>query len=102
MRRARIYQPSKVATQSGWARAKGWVLEFERETRRGKDPIMGWTSSPDTVTQVNLRFDSQAEAVAYAKQHGITYTLYTPNQRIVRPKTYAENFSADRKIRWTH
>ena len=99
--RARIYQPSKAATQSGWARTKNWVLEFEPEVRRGKEPIMGWTSSADTKTQVRLRFDTQAEAIAYAKQHGITYSLYTPCQRLVRPKSYAENFRADRKIRWT-
>ena len=59
--RVRIYQPSRNAMQSGVARTKGWVLEFVREDHPSLDPLMGWTTSEDTQSQVRLRFDTRAE-----------------------------------------
>ena len=69
--RVRIYQPSRNAMQSGVARTKGWVLEFVREDHPSIDPLMGWTTSEDTQSQVRLRFDTRAEAEAYAKAHPV-------------------------------
>ena len=57
--RARIYKPAKNAMQSGKARTKQWVLEYEPESPRTIDPLMGWTSSSDTQSQVRLRFESR-------------------------------------------
>jgi len=89
---ARIYQPAKTAMQSGRANTRHWVLEFEPAHARTLDPLMGWTSSQDTETQVRLKFDSREEAEAYANAGGIAYTLVPP--RIRRPviKSYADNF----------
>ncbi|MFZ3032473.1 MAG: ETC complex I subunit [Parvibaculum sp.] len=101
MARARIYRPAKNAMQSGRARTKLWVLEFV-STDRQIDPLMGWTSSLDTNTQVKLQFESKEAAVAYATKHGIDYQLVEP--RTPRPllKAYADNFKADRDAQWTH
>ncbi|HUD50426.1 NADH dehydrogenase ubiquinone Fe-S protein 4, partial [Parvibaculum sp.] len=52
MARARIYKPSRNAMQSGKAKTKKWMLEFEASAARKVEPLMGWTSSPDTNTQV--------------------------------------------------
>ena len=41
---AKIYQPGKTAMQSGMAKTKNWILEFDAETARSKDPLMGWNS----------------------------------------------------------
>ena len=49
--RARIYKPAKNAMQSGRARTKLWQLEYEPESRRTPDPLMGWTSSDDMRQQ---------------------------------------------------
>ena len=98
----RIYRQSKTATQSGRANTGRWVVEFEPEGDRAVEPLMGWTSSADTKGQVRLFFDSEAEAVAYAKKHGYMYSLETPRERKPRPKTYADNFRYDRLVRWTH
>ena len=57
---------------------------------------MGWSSSPDTRRQVKLRFDSEAEAIEYAKQKGYTYTVVKRNERKVQPKSYADNFAYSR------
>ena len=48
---ARIYQPARNAMQQGMA-PRDWVLEYERDQPRVIEPLMGWTSSADTKTQV--------------------------------------------------
>ena len=56
--RARIYKPAKTAMSSGTAKTNQWVLEYCQDSAREIDPLMGWTSSGDTQSQVKLRFDS--------------------------------------------
>ena len=74
---ARIYKPSKTAMQSGFANTKAWALDFEPESPRQVEPLMGWTSSADMRQQLRLRFDSKEEAVTYCKRHSIACLLYT-------------------------
>ena len=102
--RARIYQPARTAMQSGTAKTQGWVLEFAPASARGIDPLMGWTSSDDTQSQVRLRFDSREAAQAYAAEKGIEYDLVEPKPRRanIRARGYGENFATDRKGAWTH
>ncbi|WP_425100264.1 ETC complex I subunit [Tropicibacter sp. S64] len=102
--RARIYQPSKTAMSSGQGKTRVWLLEFAPASARAVDPLMGWTSSNDTQSQVRLRFDSREAAEAYAKENGIDAQVFEPNKRRpnVRPRGYAENFAVDRKGAWTH
>lgn len=102
--RARIYQPARNAMQSGTAKTKGWVLEFAPASAREVDPLMGWTSTTDTTTQVKLRFDTREAAEAYAQAHGIEVTVTEPQKRKpnIRPMGYGENFATNRKGAWTH
>lgn len=102
--RARIYQPAKTAMSSGTAKTKTWVLEFAPDEARSIDPLMGWTSSDDTQSQVRLRFDSKEAAVEYAKEHGIDAQIQEPNRRKpnIRPGGYGENFATNRRGAWTH
>lgn len=102
--RARIYKPSRNAMQSGNARTRGWVLEYEQAEEREIDPLMGWTSSADTQRQVRLRFETREQAEAYARENGIPYTAREAHPRAhnIRPRGYGENFVADRRIPWTH
>lgn len=102
--RARIYQPARNAMTSGQARTSAWVLEFAPEEKREIDPLMGWTGSPDTQSQVRLRFSSKEAALDYAREHGIEATVLTPHKRKhnVRPGGYGENFAPDRRATWTH
>jgi hypothetical protein len=100
--RVRIYQPAKTAMQSGRGGTKRWVLEFEPEARRELDPLMGWTSSPNTRTQVRMSFDTLEEAIAYAERQGYAYTVQQARSRTIRPKSYSDNFRYDRIGRWTH
>ena len=100
--RARIYRPAKNAMQSGKARTKRWVLEFEPETRQAPDPLMGWTSSTDMRQQVQLEFDTSEEAIAYAEKHAIAYQVFEPHDAQRASKSYADNFRFDRKVPWSH
>ena len=101
---ARIYRPAKTAMQSGTAKTHQWVLEYVPATAREIDPLMGWTSSTDTQTQVRLRFDTREAAVAYAEAHGIHAVVQEPKDRAhnIRPGGYGENFATSRRGVWTH
>ena len=101
---ARIYQPARNAMQSGMGKSKVWVLEFAPASSREIDPLMGWTSSSDTQSQVKLKFDSKEAALDYAKDHGIEAQVFEPNKRkpIVRSRGYGENFATNRRTPWTH
>jgi hypothetical protein len=93
---ARILRPAKTAMSSGTAGTKKWVLEYEQATRRRAEPLMGWISAGDTLNQIRLYFDSQAEAEAYAQKCGLTYSVEPPHVSAPKPKAYADNFRADR------
>jgi hypothetical protein len=99
---ARIYRPAQTAMQSGPARSKEWLLEYEPEAAREIDPLMGWTSSRDMRSQIRLSFDTEAEAIAYAEHNGIAYRLERPKPRRPVRKSYADNFRFGRNGSWTH
>ncbi|MEZ5855484.1 MAG: ETC complex I subunit [Hyphomicrobiaceae bacterium] len=99
---ARIFQPAKTAMQSGVARTKEWVLEFEPQVAREIDPLMGWTSSRDTKAQVRLEFDTREDAIAYAERNAIPYRVIEPAKRKPVHKSYSDNFRYGRIGSWTH
>ncbi len=99
---ARIYKPAKTAMQSGQAKTKEWILDYEPASPREIEPLMGWTSSSDMLSQVRLFFETKEEAIAYAKENRIPYRVFEPNPRAIVKKSYAENFKYGRVGSWTH
>ncbi|HBB54786.1 MAG TPA: ETC complex I subunit [Hyphomonadaceae bacterium] len=99
---ARIYRPAKTAMQSGKAGAKEWLLEFEPQTARRPDPLMGWTSSSDTQGQVRLAFASREDAIAFARANQIAFQISEPREPKRFPKSYGENFAFYRLEPWSH
>jgi hypothetical protein len=100
---ARIYKPAKTAMQSGTAKTREWVLDYEPEKPREVEPLMGWTSSGDMRAQVRLRFDTAEEAVAYCERHGIAYQLFEAKPATARRTiSYSDNFAFRRSDPWTH
>lgn len=99
---ARIYRPAKTAMQSGKAKTQRWVLDYEPESARTVEPLMGWTSSSDMNQQVRLYFKTREEAVAYAERAGIAYRLIEPKTRKPKRLSYSDNFRFDRVSPWTH
>jgi NADH dehydrogenase len=102
--RARIYQPARTAMSSGTAKTKSWVLEFAPASAREVDPLMGWTSSSDTQSQVRMTFATKEAALEYAEAHNIEADVTEPRKRKanIRPGGYGDNFATNRRGSWTH
>ena len=92
MKKAKIYIPSKTATQSGLGKEDKWILEFESKDT-SINPLMGWESSNDTMGEVKLEFSTKNKAIEYAKNNNISYKVIEPNKRKFIIKSYAENFT---------
>ena len=92
MQKAKIYKPTKTAMQSGLGKLDKWLLEFKtRDT--GINPLMGWESSTDTLSELKLEFSSKELAVEYAKKNKIKYDLIENNKKKTIKKSYADNFT---------
>lgn len=103
MTRVRIYRPAKNPMQSGRAKTRMWLMEFEPGAAKTVDRLMGWVGSRDMrFDEVRLRFPSREEAIAFAERNGLDYELAPPRERAIRPKSYADNFRPDRVGNWTH
>jgi len=99
---ARIYRPAKSATQSGAAKSRRWLLEFEPSEPREIEPLMGWTSSGDMKSQVKLWFDTKEEALEYAERHSLAVRVEEPSLRTRKIQSYSDNFRPGRLGQWTH
>ena len=92
MKKAKIFIPSKTATQSGLGKEDKWILEFDSKDTT-TNPLMGWESSNDTMGEVKLEFSTKDKAIEYAKNNKISYKVIEPNKRKFIIKSYAENFT---------
>ncbi len=99
---ARIYRPAKTAMQSGRGKTRRWVLDFDPESPRSVEPLMGWTSSSDMRSQLRLYFQSKDDAVAFARREGIAFRVIEPKQRAPKRHSYSDNFRYNRVGTWTH
>jgi hypothetical protein len=90
--KAKIYKPAKSAMQSGRSNTSRWILEYELETPRRPEPIMGWTSANDTLNQVQIRFESKEAAVAFAESRGFNFMVAEDHVRKINPRSYLDNF----------
>ena len=77
--------------QSGLGKTDKWILEFETKDPT-KNPLMGWESSSDTLTELKLEFSSKELAMNYAKKNNIDFEIIEPNKRKIVKKSYADNF----------
>ena len=91
----KIYKPSKTAMQSGLRNTKNWLLEFDT-LDSGVNPLMGWETSQDTMSEVKLEFSNKEQAINYAKKNNIDYYVLEPQKRKIIKRTYADNFLKDK------
>ena len=91
MNKAIIYIPNKSPTQSGTAKTNKWILEFITKNPT-RNPLMGWESSSDTLTELKLEFSSKELAINYANKKKIDFDLIEPKKRKTVKKSYADNF----------
>ena len=91
MKRAKIYKPAKTAMQSAEGNTRNWLLEFDT-LNTGINPLMGWESSKDTMSEVKLEFLTKEQAINYAKKNNIDYYIIEPQERKIIKKSYSDNF----------
>ena len=91
MKKAKIYIPNKSPMQSGLGKNDKWIIEFETKDP-SKNPLMGWESSSDTLSELKLEFSSLELAINYAKKKKIIYEVVEPKKRKTVKKSYADNF----------
>jgi hypothetical protein len=91
MPKAIIYIPNKNPMQSGTAKSNKWILEFITKDPT-KNPLMGWESSSDTLSELKLEFSSKELAIKYAKKKKIDFDILEPKKRKIIKKSYADNF----------
>ena len=91
MNKAIIYIPNKSPMQSGTAKNNKWILEFITKDPT-RNPLMGWESSSDTLTELKLEFSTKELAINYAKKKKIDFDLIEPKKRNTVKKSYADNF----------
>ena len=77
--------------QSGFGKSEKWLLEFKTKDP-GKNPLMGWESSSDTLTELKLEFSTKELAINYAKKKKIDFEVIEPKKRKTLKKSYADNF----------
>jgi hypothetical protein len=99
---ARIYKPARTAMQSGTAKTKEWVLDYEPEQPRTVEPLMGWTSTGDMKQELRLFFGTKEEAIAYCEREGIPYQVFESKPAKRARISYSDNFAPARRTPWTH
>ena len=77
--------------QSGKRGIKDWLLKFDT-LDTGIDPLMGWETSKDTMSEVKLKFSNKEQAVNYAKKNNIDYYIVEPQKSKTIIKSYSDNF----------
>jgi len=78
--------------QSGLAGTEKWIFEYITE-QPGINPLMGWESSTDTLTELKLEFSSKDKAIEYAKKNKIEFELIEEKKRKKIIKSYSDNFT---------
>ena len=77
--------------QSGLGKTDKWILEYETKDPTS-NPLMGWESSSDTLSELKLEFSSKELAINYAKKKKIDFELVETKKRKIVKKSYADNF----------
>ncbi len=78
--------------QSGLGKLDKWIVEFKTKNT-GINPLMGWESSTDTLSELKLEFSTKELAIDYAKKNKIKFELIEPQKRKIVKKSYADNFT---------
>ena len=77
--------------QSGLGKTDKWIMDFETKDPT-TNPLMGWESSNDTLSELDLEFSSKELALEYAKKNKIELEIIEPKKRKIVKKSYADNF----------
>uniref|UniRef100_A0A3P9AMW7 NADH dehydrogenase [ubiquinone] iron-sulfur protein 4, mitochondrial n=1 Tax=Esox lucius TaxID=8010 RepID=A0A3P9AMW7_ESOLU len=97
-RKVHIFVPARTAMQSGAHGIKKWKMDFDTR-ERWENPLMGWASTADPMSNVNLTFSSKEDAIDFAEKNGWSYDITEKMEKKPRAKSYGANFSWDKRTR---
>ena len=78
--------------QSGIANTNKWIIKYITKDP-GVNPLMGWESSSDTLSELKLEFSTKESAINYAKNNQIIFEIVEPKERKIFKKSYSDNFT---------
>ena len=78
--------------QSGIANTNKWIIKYITKDP-GINPLMGWESSSDTLSELKLEFSTKESAINYAKNNKIKFEIVDPKERKIFKKSYSDNFT---------
>ena len=78
--------------QSGLKKYNKWVLEYIT-MQTGINPLMGWESSTDTLSELRLEFSTKDLAIEYAKKNKVQFEIIESKNRKIIKKSYSDNFT---------
>ena len=55
--------------------------------------LMNWFGGKDVLKTINLPFITKETAITFATTHNFEYEVEENNGRILKPKSYSENFN---------
>uniref|UniRef100_A0A3Q2G3J7 NADH dehydrogenase [ubiquinone] iron-sulfur protein 4, mitochondrial n=1 Tax=Cyprinodon variegatus TaxID=28743 RepID=A0A3Q2G3J7_CYPVA len=99
-RKVHIFVPAKTSMQSGINSTKKWKMDFDTR-ERWENPLMGWASTADPLSNMMLTFSSKEDAIAFAEKNGWSYEVTEKRTSKPRVKSYGANFSWDKRTRRT-
>ena len=97
-RLVRIFVPARNAMQSGSYDERRWKLEFDTR-ERWENPLMGWQSSGDPLSNMQLEFTNKEDAEAYCIQNGWKFYVEKKREPAFKLKSYSANFSWNKRSR---
>ncbi|XP_032257135.1 NADH dehydrogenase [ubiquinone] iron-sulfur protein 4, mitochondrial-like [Phoca vitulina] len=97
-RKVRIFVPAHNNMQSGVNNAKKWKMEFDTR-ERWENPLMGWASRADPLSNMVLTFSTKEAAAAFAEKNGWSYDIEERKVPKPKSKSYGANFSWNKRTR---
>ncbi|XP_060521606.1 NADH dehydrogenase [ubiquinone] iron-sulfur protein 4, mitochondrial [Cylas formicarius] len=98
-RRVRIYEPPKNCMQSGTNNLGHWEMDFDAR-ERWENPLMGWSSTGDPLSNMKVQFSTKEEAVEFCERNGWKWYIQESKlEKPFKPKSYGINFSWNKRTR---
>uniref|UniRef100_A0AC35TPP4 NADH dehydrogenase [ubiquinone] iron-sulfur protein 4, mitochondrial n=1 Tax=Rhabditophanes sp. KR3021 TaxID=114890 RepID=A0AC35TPP4_9BILA len=99
-RTARIFKPAREATQTASGNTKVWKIELDNR-ERWENPLMGWSSSGDPLSNIsgNLDFACKEDAMAFCEKNRWSYDVEEAYVKTIKPKNYGQNFHWNKRTR---
>ena len=91
---ARIERRARSAMTSAPAQPQEWYLTFDRRSAPSIEPLMGWTGGSEPLAQLELKFPTLEQAVAYAQRQGLRYSIHHD----VRSRTARDGRAQRRRV----